>query len=234
VLGTIINAITVIIGSLIGLAIGKFYTEEMEDITIKGIGLVTLVLAFQMALLEKTLQPEDFLVLIFSMVLGGLTGVILKLETRLEGFAAWLKEKTKSEESTFIEGFVLATIIFETGPMAILGAISDGLEGDIGLLLTKSGLDGFVAISFASSMGTGVLFSFIPMVIYQGIITLAASFIQGLLPVYTIQMMSILGGVLIVGIGLKLLDIKDVHIANYMPAILWVIPLSQLIIFLLY
>lgn len=229
-IGTIINVIAVIIGSIIGLITGKFYNDEMRDITIKGIGLVTLVLGFQMALMTRIpIEASDFLIIIFSMVLGGITGVILKIEERLESTATWLKEKTNNKESTFVEGFVVATIIFETGPMAVLGAINDGMSGNIDLLLTKSALDGFVSIAFASSMGTGVLFSSLSVLIYQGLITLASSILAPLIPLYTEQLIGILGGVLILGIGLKLLDIQDVKVANFMPAIIWVVILSLLV-----
>ncbi len=229
-LGTIINCLAVIVGSVIGLIIGRFYTEEMKEITIRGIGLITIVIALQSSLQTMPLTATDYLIVIFSIVLGGTTGVILRIEDRIEILGKWIQEKTtkKVENQRFVEGFVTASIIFETGPLAILGAIYDGLRGDLTLLLTKSALDGFVSIAFSATMGIGVIFSSIMVFAYQAPITLFASFIAPYIPEYTQNIMSVVGGVIILGLGFKLLDIKDVKVANLIPAIFWVIPLAFL------
>ncbi|MHA1450496.1 MAG: DUF554 family protein, partial [Candidatus Hodarchaeales archaeon] len=121
-----------------------------------------------------------------------------------------------------------ASIVFETGPLSILGAIQDGF-GQIDLLVTKSALDGFASIAFAATMGIGVLFAVIPVFIYQGTITVFSFILEPLIPLYVEQMMSVVGGAMIIGIGLKLLDIKDVKVGNMIPAIFWVIPLGIII-----
>ncbi len=230
-LGTIINCTAIIIGSLLGLLIGRYYTEEMKEITIRGLGLITIMISIQMALLTVSLVAHDFIVIIFSVVLGGVTGVALKIEDRLESLGQWLQEKTQTstDKAKFIEGFVTASIIFETGPLAILGAINDGLRGDIGLLLIKSSLDGFVSIAFGASLGIGVIFSTIVVFFYQAPITLAAQFIEPFISEYVENMMNVVGGIIIFGLGLKLLDIKDIKVANLIPAIFWVIPLATLL-----
>ncbi|MHA2297699.1 MAG: DUF554 domain-containing protein [Candidatus Hodarchaeales archaeon] len=247
-IGTIINCIAVVIGASIGLVIGKFYNEEMRTITMYSLGFVTLILGMSMCLLTipSGLGAGDFLVLIFSLVFGSITGVVLQIETRLEKFGAWLQDRSKSKDSKFIEGFVVASIIFETGPLAILGAIQDGLAvesianyldimsylDNIPMLLTKSGLDGFASIAFTASMGIGVLFAIIPVLIYQGIITLFSFVIAPLIPLYVQQMMSVVGGGLMIGISLKLFDIKDVKVGNMIPTIIWVIPLALIVQYL--
>ncbi len=229
-LGTIINCLAVITGSVIGLFIGRFYTEEMKDITIKGIGLITIIIALQAALQTMSLKATDYILIIFSIVIGGTTGVIIRIEDRIETLGKWIQEKATSEKENnrFVEGFVMASIIFETGPLAILGAIYDGLQGDLTLLLTKSALDGFVSIAFAATMGVGVIFSSLVVFIYQAPITLLASLIAPFIPKYTQDLMSVVGGIIILGLGFKLLDIKDVKVANLIPAIFWVIPLAAL------
>ncbi len=229
-LGTIINCMAIIIGSLVGLIIGRFYTEDMKEITIKGIGLITIIIALQSALQTIPLTATDYIIVIFSIVIGGTTGVILQIESKIESLGKWIQQKAsrESENHRFIEGFVTASIIFETGPLAILGSIYDGLNGDLTLLLTKSALDGFVSIAFAATMGIGVMFSIIVVFIYQAPMTIFAAFIAPYIPEYTQNIMSVVGGVIILGLGFKLLDIKDVKVANLIPAIFWVIPLSLL------
>lgn len=227
-LGTVINCLAVILGSTIGLVIGRFYTEEMKEITIRGIGLITIVIALQSALQTVSLTATEYIIVIFSIVLGGTSGVILRIEDRVEALGKWIQEKaTKDVENRrFVEGFVTASIIFETGPLAILGAIYDGLRGDLTVLLTKSALDGFVSIAFAATMGVGVIFSSIVVFAYQAPITVLASLIAPYLPEYTQNLMSVVGGIIILGLGFKLLDIKDVKVANLIPAIFWVVPLA--------
>ncbi len=233
-LGTLINCCTVIIGSIIGLTIGRFYTEDMKTITIKGIGLLTLVIGIDMILSSgRPLGAWEFLTVMFSLILGGITGVLLNIEGNLEKFGSWLKEKAKSQETTFIEGFVVASIIFETGPMAILGSINDGLSGDLSLLLIKSGLDGIMAIALTSTFGIGVIFSVITVVLYQGSITLLALLFGAVLPEVVIIMIQIVGGVLILGLGVRILELQDIPIANMIPAIFWAIPFTLFLDFLM-
>ena len=230
-LGTIINCTAVIIGSFLGVSIGKyFFSEEMKQITIKSISLLTIVLGMQMYL-SYSLTEMEFLVLIFSLVLGGIIGTILQIEDNVEKFGEWLKSRAKSSESTFVEGFVVASIIFETGPLAILGSIKDGISQsqELDLLLIKSGLDGIMAIVLSTSMGIGVVFSIIPVALYQGIITILAAIFGPTLSIAVQGMISVVGGVLILALGLRILEIKDIPVGDMIPSILLVIPFRMIL-----
>jgi uncharacterized membrane protein YqgA involved in biofilm formation len=230
-LGTIINCIAVILGSLVGVSIGKYvFSEEMKQVTIKSIGLLTIVLGMQMYL-SYSLTEMEFLVLIFSLVLGGITGTILRIEDNVEKFGEWLKSRAKSSESSFVEGFVVASIIFETGPLAILGSIKDGItqSQELDLLLIKSGLDGIMAIALSTSLGIGVVFSIIPVALYQGIITILAAIFGPSLSFAIQGMISVVGGVLILGLGLRVLEIKDIPVGDMIPSILLVIPFTMIL-----
>lgn len=230
--GTIINCITIIIGSFLGVTLGKYvFTEEMKQVTIKSIGLLTLVLGIQMFLSYEVAELE-FLVLLFSLVLGSITGTLLRIEDNIEKLGKWLKSRFKSSESNFVEGFVVASIIFETGPLAVLGSIKDGISGELDLLLIKSGLDGIMSIALATSMGIGVIFSIIPVLIYQGSITILAALVGPQLSDPVKGMISVVGGVLILGLGLRILEIKDmdkVKIMDMTPSILLIIPFTILL-----
>jgi len=224
-LGTIINVIAVIIGSFLGITLGKLYTEEMKDITTKSIGLITIIIGIQMSL-ASPLTDVQFLIMMFSLVIGGIMGVILKIEDNIDRFGNWLKSHSRSTDSTFVEGFVVASIIYETGPMAILGAIKDGVNQEIDLLLIKSGLDGIMSIALTASMGIGVMFSIIPMALYQGSITILASLIGSELSSTVQTMIYAVGGVLILGLGIRILEIKEIQVGNMVPSVLLVIPFT--------
>jgi len=228
-LGTLINCITVVLGTLGGLLIGKYFSDEMKNITIKGIGLTTIILGIYMCISpEQGLNAKEFLITIFSLVLGGISGVMINIEGNLSNLGEWLKAKAKSRETKFVEGFVIASIIFETGPMAILGSINDGLTQDLTLLIIKSTLDGIMALVLATSYGIGVIFSIIIVLIYQGTITILAMFLGANLSTAIIDMIYIVGGILILGLGFRILEIQDIPIVNMIPAILWVIPVTLL------
>ena len=230
-IGTLINCIAVILGSLLGITLGKLYTEEMKEITTKAIGLITITIGIQMSL-AFTLSNSQFLVMMFSLVIGSIIGVILQIEESIQRFGDWLKTRAKRTESTFVEGFVVASIIYETGPMAILGAIKDGVNQEIDLLLIKSGLDGIMSIALSASMGIGVIFSIIPIALYQGSITILA-FILGSELNSTVQsMIYAVGGVLILGLGIRILEIKDIPVGNMVPSILLVIPFTLILEFI--
>ncbi|MHA1993325.1 MAG: DUF554 domain-containing protein [Candidatus Hodarchaeales archaeon] len=225
-LGTFINCLAVIIGTIIGVTIGKVvFSEEMKQITIRSIGLLTILIGVQM-FLSYPLSEMEFLVVLFSLVFGGIIGILLKIESNIEKLGEWFKVRAKSSESTFVEGFVVASIIFETGPLAILGAIKDGINQEIDLLLIKSGLDGIMSIVLSASMGIGVIFSVIPVFVYQGAITIISAIIGPQLSESVQGMVSVVGGVLILGLGLRVLEIKDIHVGDMTPSILIVIPFT--------
>jgi uncharacterized membrane protein YqgA involved in biofilm formation len=227
-LGTIINCIAVILGSLLGITLGKLYTEEMKEITTKAIGLITITIGIQMSL-ASSLTEVQFLIMLFSLVIGAIIGAILQIEKNIDRFGNWLKSRARSSESTFVEGFVVASIIYETGPMAILGAIKDGLNQDIDLLLIKSGLDGIMSIALAASMGIGVIFSIIPMALYQGSITILVTLLGSELSSTIQSMVYAVGGILILGLGIRILEIKEIPVGNMIPSILIVIPFTLIV-----
>ncbi|MFW6005326.1 MAG: DUF554 domain-containing protein, partial [Desulfonatronovibrionaceae bacterium] len=158
-----------------------------------------------------------------SMLLGGVTGELLKLDRKMTDFGNWLKARIKSRDAGFTDGFVTASLIFCIGSMAILGSIDEGIRGDRTILLTKSILDGFICIPLASTYGIGVMFSALPILIYQGGITIAASESQAFFTPAIIAQITSVGGMLIMGIGLTLLDIKKINVTNLLPAIVYAV-----------
>ncbi len=221
-LGSIVNAITVIVGSTVGLLVSQRLPERVKGIIFQAVGLATLVLAMQMAL-----QVEgDFLVLIFSLIFGGVLGELLKLDTRLEGWGDALKARIRVKNERFTEGLVTAFLIFCVGSMTFVGALNEGLSGDRTLIYSKAILDGFTSIVLASVYGVGVLFSAAPLFLVQASLTLVAAQFQTLFPEILIRQLTAVGGALILGIGLNLLEIKLIKTVNLLPALAVVVLLT--------
>jgi len=225
--GTTINLVAIVLGSALGIAIGHRLKGDSQRSITDILGLITLLGAVS-ALIP--LWSKDFtsalpkgaplLVILLTMLVGGALGTALKLETRLDGFGENLRRKFRaSEESPFVEGFVSASLLFVIGPLAILGSISDGASQGIDQLLLKSSLDFFAAMAFASSLGWGVAASIIPLGIYQGAWTIIGWFAGNVLEPYQIDAMTICGGLMLVGIGLRLLEIKKIAVGNLLPAL---------------
>ena len=214
--GSIVNATTVIVGSIIGMLIRKNMPERIKGIIFQAVGLATLVLALQMSLQEG----GDFLILIFSLILGGILGEVLKLDVRLDTFGDALKSRIRIKNERFTEGLVTAFLIFCVGSMTFVGALNEGLSGDRTLIFSKAILDGFTSIVLASVYGIGVLFSALPLFIIQAGLTLLASQFQMLFPEALIVQLTAVGGVLILGIGLGLLEIKQIKTVNLLPSLL--------------
>jgi uncharacterized membrane protein YqgA involved in biofilm formation len=169
---------------------------------------------------ESLPDGSPLLLILASMLLGGLLGTALKIEKRVESFGENLRKRFKaSRESSFVEGFVSASLLFVIGPLAILGSVSDGMSQGIDQLILKSSLDFFAAMAFASTLGIGVMASIIPVGIYQGFWTLIGLFAGSVLEPYQIQAMTICGGLMLMGIGLRLLEIKKMSVANLLPAL---------------
>jgi uncharacterized membrane protein YqgA involved in biofilm formation len=226
-LGTVINLVAIIVGSAIGIAVGHRLKKNSQSSITDVLGLITLLGAVS-ALIPlwssgfNSALPKGapLLVILLTMLLGGLIGTALKLESRLDIFGESLRRKFKaSEESPFVEGFVTASLLFMIGPLAILGSISDGMSQGIDQLLLKSSLDFFAAMAFASTLGWGVAASIIPLGIYQGTWTLVGWIAGNVLEQYQIDAMTICGGLMLVGIGLRLLDIKKIAVGNLLPAL---------------
>lgn len=217
--GTLLNVVTVLVGGLLGTTLGNRLPERVRETVLHGLGLVTMAIGLQL-----TLQTKNILIVMGSILVGGIIGEWWRVEDRLHGLGAWLEARVQGngarKTAAFVQGFVTASLVFCVGPMAVLGSLQDGLTGDYRLLAIKSLLDGFAALAFASSLGIGVVFSALTVVVYQGAISLLAGQVQQALSPAMIAEMSATGGVLIVGIGLLLLEIKRIRLANFLPAIL--------------
>ena len=213
-IGTIVNVAAVAAGSTIGLIIRNRMPEKITRLVFQAIGLFTLFLGVNMAM-----ETKNFLIMIFSLVIGSILGQWWDIEKLINRFSEWVKNKTKSSNSKFSEGFLISFLMFCMGSMTILGAIEEGMGGDPDLLLAKSLLDGFSSIALAAAMGIGVLFSIIPLFIYQGGLTLLASYVQDSLSSGVINEISAVGGILLIGLGLNILEIKKIPVINMIPAI---------------
>jgi len=218
--GTIVNIITVLVGGGFGLFIGNKLPDRIKKIAMEGVGLSSLALGFMLAL-----KTDNIIIMVFSVILGAVVGEILKIEDFLEGVGEKIKRKIGSEGS-FTEGFITASLIFCVGSMAIVGAINEGLTGDATLLYTKSILDGITSIALSSTLGIGVLFSTLFILIYQGGLTIGASLVKTLLTPHTVNMITGVGGVLIIGIGLNILGLKKLKLSNFLPALIFAFILS--------
>lgn len=228
-LGTIINLLTVTAGSLIGVYIGHRFPERMRRTIMQGLGLATVAVA--VVGFEPLFDPDDGLrravIMIASITVGAVVGEALGLEARLEAAGERLRKRFAPEEdaprggrhSRFVEGFVVASTIFCAGPMTVLGSIEDGLGITIRLLAIKSTLDGIAAIGFASIYGWGVLASLITIALFQGLMTALAVVIEPVVTAEVIAMLSAIGGVLVLGIALRLLEIKEIRVISLSPAL---------------
>mgnify|MGYP006300249093 CR=1 FL=1 len=221
--GSLVNAATVVTGSLIGMLVRDRLPEAIKAIIFQAVGLATLVLGVQMAL-----QVEDFLILIFSLIFGGILGQLLRLETRMERAGDRLKARLQSENDGFTEGLITAFLIFCVGSMTFMGALNEGLTGNRDLILTKAILDGFTSIVLASVYGVGVLLSAVPLFIVQAGLTLMAGSLEPWLSPVLINQLTALGGALILGIGLNLLEIKAIKTMNLLPGLLVVTILTMI------
>lgn len=216
IFGTLVNALGVILGSSIGLAVRSRLPLGLTDAAFQGIGLFTLFLGVSMA--QKS---GNILILVFSLILGGITGEFLDLDGRLNRLALWIKERLHSESDRIVDGLVTAFLLFCIGSMTVLGAIEEGLGGTPKILLTKSAMDTFSSMALAASLGIGVLLASIPLLFYQGGLTVAASFLQPILGASVVAEITAVGGVLLIGLSLNILDIKPVKVMNLLPALVF-------------
>jgi uncharacterized membrane protein YqgA involved in biofilm formation len=220
-IGTLLNVITVVIGGTLGARLGARLPNKMRETVMHGIGLMTLVIGVDMAL-----ETRNVLIVLASILIGGILGEWLGVQARLDALGKALEARLARGEDagTFTRGFVTASLVFCVGPMTILGSIQDGLVGDYTLLAIKSTLDGFAGLAFASTLGIGVAFAALTVLVVQGGISLAAMLFGNALGTVTrttpwVIEMTATGGVLIMGIGLVLLELKYVRLGNLLPAI---------------
>jgi hypothetical protein len=222
-LGTIINAGTVILGSCVGLLVHSRLPQRITTIVFQCIGLFTLFLGITMAM-----KTGNFLIMIFSIVLGAVAGELLDIDARMNRLSELFKRKIRLSSERFSEGLVTSFLVFCMGSMSILGPIEEGLGGPPNLLLAKSVLDAFSSMALAASLGVGVLFSVIPLVLYQGGITLFAGSLQGFFTTSLINELTAVGGILLMGLGINLLEIKSFKILNMLPSLVIVVILASI------
>ena len=225
--GTVLNILTIIIGGALGVFIGAKISERLRNLVTDVLGCVTIISAadalsayWDVELQESMPKGWVILVVIFSLLVGALIGSALAIEDRLEFLGNKLKSRfSKNGSSNFVEGFVSASLIFAIGPLAILGSISDGMGTGIDQLVLKSTLDGFAALAFAASLGWGVALSALPVGIYQFAWTAVGLFLGAILTNYQVAAMTAVGGILLIGISLRLLRIKQIAVGNLLPAL---------------
>lgn len=218
-LGTLINAVLIVVGTLIGRALRNI-PEKMKETVLYAIGLAVVVLGLQMGF-----ESQNFVVVIVSLVIGTVIGEWMDLDKMLNNFGHWIEEKLGAKESkgSIAQGFVTATLIFVIGAMGIIGALESGLANEHGVLISKGLIDGFTSIILASTLGIGVLLAAIPVFVYQGLIALFATQISLIIPDAALDMfiteMTATGGVMIVAIGLNMLGITKMRVANFLPGV---------------
>jgi uncharacterized protein len=223
--GTLINALAIIVGGIAGLFIHSRLPERFSRIVFHGIGLFTVFLGFSMAL-----KTGNYLIMIFSIVLGSIAGEMIGIEAWMNRFILWIKKITGSGNARFSEGLLTSFLLFCMGSMTILGAFEEGLGHKPNLLLAKSVLDGFSSIALAAAMGAGVIFSVVPLIIYQGGLTLFAARLGSLMSEPVINELTSVGGLLLIGLGLSILDIKKISILNMIPSLVFAVIFGWLLI----
>jgi uncharacterized membrane protein YqgA involved in biofilm formation len=227
--GTVINVITVVIGSLLGLVIGHRFPERTRHVVTQILGLISLVIGAESiaqglsaAFAEAVGPSARLLIVLGALLIGGVFGSLIRLEDRLDGAADWLRVKFAkgADQHTFIEGAVTSTLIFCVGPLAILGSLSDGMGHGADQLIIKAVMDGFAAMAFATSLGIGVAFSAVPLALYQGGLTLLGFWLGNVLPQAHLDALTATGGVILLGLGLRLMNIKQVPIGDFLPSLI--------------
>ena len=227
-IGTLTNVFTIVGGTLVGLIVGRYISERMRLTVEQAVGMTTLVLGIATA--AKT---DNIVFPLVSVVLGAIIGESLRIEERFESLGNWVRRKVEVKTQTgwlsrssistlhprFVEGFVTATLLFSIGPMSILGSIDDGLGRGAQILIVKASLDGLVSILFAATMGWGVAISAVIVGIYQGLMTLGASGLDAILTDRMVHEMSATGGIMILGIALRFMEVKPIRVGSLLPGL---------------
>lgn len=223
-LGTFVNVIAIVVGGSLGLLLNKKLPGRFVKIFFQVIGLFTLFLGFSMAL-----ETTHVMHMILALISGSLLGELMRLDRFFEKLGEYLKKKFKFRNERFTEGLLTAFLLYCMGSLTILGAIEEGMGGSPQLLLIKSLMDGVSSIALASGLGAGVLFSAVPLFIYQGGITLLSAGMGEFIPQIYITELSAVGGILLIGLGINILEIKKINVMNMLPALLMIILLMWLI-----
>ena len=217
-IGTLINCAAIIAGSLFGLLLRRGMKDSMSKTVMQGVGLSVILIG-----VTGAIKTGNTLLVILSMVIGGVLGAWIDIDSKMNQLGAWAQKKLTrgdDENNTFAKGFVTASLVYCVGAMAVVGSLDSGIRGDHSTLIAKAALDGITAIIFSSSLGIGVMLSAVPVLIYQGTIALLGTAIAPLLSDVVITEMSSVGGLLIMGIGVNMLLNTEIKVANLLPAIL--------------
>ena len=214
--GTLLNAATVLIGGVVGTVVGDRLPERLRENVVRGVGLFVTAMGVKFAI-----DTSNLLFMLGAILLGGIVGSLVGVDARLNQLGDALQRRfARGGTSTVAEAFVTASIVFCVGPLTFLGSIQNGLAGDATLLSVKSVLDGFTAIALAATLGWGVLLTVPLILVYQGGLAVGASLFAGVLSDLQLREMSAVGGLLLIGVGLRLLAIRDVKVADFLPAII--------------
>ena len=213
-MGAIINAVAILIGGALGLLFRKGFPERMRQTALQVMSLFTFVVGMSMAL-----QGQQLIMVLISLVLGALVGEWVDIEGRLDRFGLWLERRLHLTEKSPAKGFIYTSLLFCVGSMAIVGSIADGLTGDRSILVTKAMMDGIISIPFAATMGFGVLGSSIPILLYQGSLTLLASKLQSFFTPVMVRELTSVGGVIVIGIGINVMGLQRIRVGNLIPAL---------------
>lgn len=237
-MGTVINILAILAGSALGVVLGHRLPEKISRTLTDALGLVVLVIGglnlialSDSAFVAAVSSAGTLLVVLASLVLGSVVGSLIGIEQKLSHFGTWLQLKVSKggDKDKFIEGFVNASLLFTIGPMAVLGALQDGLGQGFDVLALKSSLDGLTSVAFAAALGWGVAFSAIPVGIWQGLLTLIAASAGALMSQALVASITATGGVLLLGTGLRVLQIRMVSVADMLPALIFA-PLITLLV----
>ncbi|MFO7675761.1 MAG: DUF554 domain-containing protein [bacterium] len=215
-IGTLVNVAAVVAGSAAGLLIGARLPARLTGIAFQGIGLFSIAIGASMAI-----RTANWLVVIFSVVPGAIAGEFIDIDRHLARFGEFLKRRLRLGGARFSEGMVAAFLLFCMGSMTVLGAVEEGLGKPPNLLLAKSVLDGFASVALAATFGIGVAFSAVPLLVYQGGLTLAAGSLQAVLADAIVNEVSAVGGLLLIGLGINILEVRKLKVINMLPALLF-------------
>jgi uncharacterized membrane protein YqgA involved in biofilm formation len=238
-IGTVVNMMTVLLGTTVGVAVGHRFAERTRDVVTDALGLVTLLIAASAAMSVEDPawsravgDSAPVLIVLCSLVVGGIIGSSLGIERRLEGFGGWLQDRLQrrtrattgpdgdGHRQRFIEGFVTSSLVFCVGPLTVLGSISDGLGNGADQLFLKSALDGFAAIAFAASFGWGVAASIAALLVVQGSLTALGAVLGDILSTAQVAALTATGGLMLVGVALRLLRVKAVPVGDLLPGLI--------------
>lgn len=223
--GSLVNALSVLAGSLAGMVLRNRLSEDMMTLPLQCLGLFSATAGIAM-----TLKMQNMPIVVFSLCVGSLLGTRLDLNGRIDRGARRLQRRYSGLGSRFAEGFLAATLLFCIGPMAVLGALEEGLGGKPALLLTKVAMDGLAAVALSAALGAGVAFSAVSVLVYQGTMTLAAQFLQPLMTEAAVAEMTACGGVLLFGVGLNILGVAKIRLMDALPALVVVVALTQMFV----